>query len=161
MSATVIVIIVYSSGMPILYLIGTLFFTLTYLKEKLLIIKYHKRTESSLSKDVPLYTLSLLRLTVMVKMFIGILMFTDPQIFETITPPDENSIPLQIDIKDHLTNSEHINENFINRVQYMHQQIYIGFVIAFIFMYYSGKYTLIGVGLALDGLKNLLQAIYQ
>jgi hypothetical protein len=78
MSATVIVIIVYSSGMPILYLIGTLFFTLTYLKEKLLIIKYHKRTESSLSKDVPLYTLSLLRLTVMVKMFIGILMFTDP-----------------------------------------------------------------------------------
>ena len=94
MASTVIVIIVYSSGMPCLYIIGALFFTLTYFKEKYLIFMYHKRTESSLSKDVPIYTLSLLRLTVMAKMFMGIFMFTDPSIFETITPPSEGSIPL-------------------------------------------------------------------
>ena len=114
MAATVIVIFVYSSGMPILYLIGALFFTLTYVKEKFLIIKYHKRTDVSLNKDLPLYTLSLLRLTIIAKMLMGIAMFTDPQIFDTINPPSDGSIPLKIDIKQELLNSENIGEETKN-----------------------------------------------
>jgi hypothetical protein len=116
MGATVIVIIVYSSGMPILYLIGALFFTLTYMKEKFLIIKYHKRTDTSLSKDLPLYTLSLLRLTIIAKMLMGIAMFTDPQIFETITPPSDGSIPFKIDVKQLLLNLQNTGEENNNEI---------------------------------------------
>lgn len=41
MMSTMFVILLYSSGMPILYFIGMLFFVTTYFAHKLLILKYY------------------------------------------------------------------------------------------------------------------------
>lgn len=42
MMSTMFVILLYSSGMPILYFIGMIFFTVTYYINRLLIIKYYR-----------------------------------------------------------------------------------------------------------------------
>ena len=46
-------LVVFSSGMPILYAIGLLFYLITYFTNKLLIMKYYKRTDSILSREIP------------------------------------------------------------------------------------------------------------
>ena len=84
MTSTFIVIIIYSSGMPILYILGIAFFTVTYLNEKWLLFKFYKRTESKLNKVIPLYTVNLLRYILFAKILFGISMFTDPNIFKTV-----------------------------------------------------------------------------
>jgi hypothetical protein len=37
-------------------------------------------------------------------------MFTDPNIFKTVTQPDPSSVPLKIDMKQWLLESDSINE---------------------------------------------------
>ena len=41
MMSTIFVILIYSSGMPILYFVGLIWFTATYLCNKLLIVNYY------------------------------------------------------------------------------------------------------------------------
>jgi hypothetical protein len=85
MSSTFIVICIYSSGMPILYIIGSAFFFVTYMNEKWLLFKFYKRTENKLNKDIPLYIVRILRYILFAKIIFGIMMFTDPNIFKTVT----------------------------------------------------------------------------
>lgn len=99
MTSTFIVLIIYSSGMPIMYIIGVAFFTVTYLNEKWLLFYFYKRTESRLNKVIPLYSVDLLRYILFAKIIVGITMFTDPNIFKTVTEPNSSSVPLKIDIK--------------------------------------------------------------
>lgn len=99
MASTFIVIMIYSSGMPILYIIGIAFFFVTYVNEKWLLFKFYKRTESKLNKDIPMYVVGLLRQILFAKIIFGIAMFTDPNIFKTVTQPDPSSVPLKIDMK--------------------------------------------------------------
>jgi hypothetical protein len=88
MTSTFIVILIFSSGMPILYLIGIVFFFVTYINEKLLLFKYYKKTENKLNKDIPMYTVNLLRKILFAKILFGVAMLTDPQIFEAFSYPD-------------------------------------------------------------------------
>ena len=52
MSSTLFVILMYSSGMPAMYMIGAFFFTLTFFISKLLIIKFY-RTQTTLANIIP------------------------------------------------------------------------------------------------------------
>ena len=104
MASTFIVIIIYSSGMPIMYIIGVAFFTVTYFNEKWLLFNFYKRTEGNLNKVIPLFLVDLLRYILFAKILFGISMFTDPNIFKTVTQPNPSSVPLKIDIKNWLLN---------------------------------------------------------
>lgn len=99
MTSTFFIIIMYSSGMPILYMIGIAFFTVTYINEKWLLFKFYKRTQNNLNQDIPMYAANILKYVLFTKIIIGILMFTDPNIFKTVTKPDPSYTPLKIDIK--------------------------------------------------------------
>ena len=61
MMSTLFVIIMYSSGMPILYAIGFFFFIITYFVNKLLLLKYYKKSSSS-TRAVPLHSLKYFKL---------------------------------------------------------------------------------------------------
>jgi hypothetical protein len=168
MASTFIVIMIYSSGMPILYIIGTLFFLVTYWNEKWLLIKFYKRTENNLNKDLPLYTVGLLRYILLAKIIIGITMFTDPTIFQTVTQPDPSSVPLKIDVKKWLLESNSVSEEtkdlirndqyeIINRFNEMHQQIYLGFIFFFVCMIAGGQILFVTVIGVINGIKNFGQ----
>ena len=107
MMSTVFVVLCYSSGMPILYLIGFIFFSITFLVNKVLLIKYYKRTDSILSRTIPLYSVHILKYAVLMKMVIGIFMFTNPAVFETKEGPiksryewNDGEIPRIFNIKE-------------------------------------------------------------
>ena len=44
MMSTLFVIILYSSGMPFMYVVGAIFFIITYFFEKFFILKYYQRS---------------------------------------------------------------------------------------------------------------------
>jgi hypothetical protein len=52
--STMFVIIMYSSGIPIFYLIGLAFFSLTYITNKYMLIYYFKKS-TTLTRNVPIY----------------------------------------------------------------------------------------------------------
>ena len=53
MMSITITVLVFSSGMPILYFIGFVFYILTFMVNKLLIMQYYRRTDSILSREIP------------------------------------------------------------------------------------------------------------
>lgn len=92
-------LVVFSSGMPILYALGFIFYLLTYLTNKLLIMKYFKRTDSILSREIPLTSVNMMRYAIVIKMFAGLYMLNNPSIIHTRDPPTEQQIPFYFDIK--------------------------------------------------------------
>ena len=52
MMSTIFVLILYSSGMPVLYPIGFIFFWTTYMVNKLLIIKFYQKMVT-LTRTIP------------------------------------------------------------------------------------------------------------
>ena len=92
-------LIVFSTGMPILYLIGFFFYLCTYLTNKLLIMKYYKRTDSILSREIPVFAVWLMRYAIVLKMFVGIYMLNNPAIIKTRDLPTKDQIPFAIDLK--------------------------------------------------------------
>lgn len=71
----------YSSGMPVLYVIGAIFFTTTYMIEKFLIINYYKKSQS-LKRIVPVVAMNILRLGILLHMFNACIMLSNPDIFK-------------------------------------------------------------------------------
>lgn len=92
-------LVVFSSGMPILYAIGFIFYFITYMTNKLLIMKYYKRTDSILSREIPLVSVSMMRYAIIIKMFVGIYMLNNPSIIHTRDKPTKEQIPFYFDIK--------------------------------------------------------------
>jgi hypothetical protein len=91
-------LIIFSSGMPVLYALGCLFFTVTYLVNKLLFFKFYKRTDSILSREIPTTSVYLMRWAVVLKMLAGIYMLNNPSILETRDEPSKAQIPFAFDI---------------------------------------------------------------
>lgn len=81
MMSHLMVLIAYSSGMPILYFIGFLFFTFTFFVEKWNLILIMKKT-TTLNRVVPNYSTSLLNFIILQHFFFGAFMITNPYIFE-------------------------------------------------------------------------------
>lgn len=104
MMSTLIVLLLYSPGMPFVYVLGFAFFVITYQINKLMLFKYYKRTDSNLNSDLPMACLGLLKYTVLLKLLAGLVMFTTPQIWYTRSEPQEGSFIylLTIDVRKEL-----------------------------------------------------------
>jgi len=56
MMSTLLVIVCYSSGLPVLYIMGFIFFTTTFIVSKLLMFKFFQKS-MTLNRVVPLYSI--------------------------------------------------------------------------------------------------------
>ena len=56
MMSTLLVVVCYSSGLPVLYIVGFMFFGATYLVNKVMILKFYTKT-NTLNRVVPLYSM--------------------------------------------------------------------------------------------------------
>ena len=83
MMSTLFVLLFYSSGMPVLYLLGLLFFAVTYFVNKMLFFNYYQRTDSSLSRDLPIFSIKILKVAVVFKLILGLFMYSDASIWES------------------------------------------------------------------------------
>lgn len=91
MMSTLFVMIMYSSGMPLLYPMAMLFFAITYLVNKMLIFKYFQ-TLANLTRTIPLFSIKFLRFGLMIHMILSAFMLTNPIIFSTFV--NQNPEPL-------------------------------------------------------------------
>lgn len=89
MMSTVFVILLFSSGMPILYFIGSIFFTITYLIEKFLLINFYRRSRT-LTRVVPEFSMKTFKYAILFHLAIACVMFTDPEIYK-VQKPDEDA----------------------------------------------------------------------
>ena len=69
----------FSSGMPFLYVIAAAFYILYFLIYKFLLLKYYART-SKFSEDLPLESLEYMRYGVIFHIVTGLFMYTNHEI---------------------------------------------------------------------------------
>ena len=81
MMSTMFVILLFGSGMPILYPIGVFYFGVTYIVNKTLILKYYKRT-LTMDRTIPTYSISLLQVGLVIHMIGAAFMLTNPEPFK-------------------------------------------------------------------------------
>jgi hypothetical protein len=82
MMSTMFVIQMYSSGMPILYLNGFVFYTVTYWANKVLLIYYYQKSRT-LTRTIPLFTMDYLKYGLLLHMLAACLMLTNKIGFKT------------------------------------------------------------------------------
>ena len=85
MMSTLFVIQMYGSGMPVMYAIGAAFYTITYLVNKLLLIKYYQKSRT-LTRTIPLFSMQFLKYGLLLHMFNACFMLTNTEIFATMNP---------------------------------------------------------------------------
>ena len=82
MMSTLFVILMYCSGMPIVYLNGFIFFFVTYIIKKYLIINFYQKSRT-LNRSIPMFSVSYLKYGIALHICIGIFMLTNKEGFET------------------------------------------------------------------------------
>jgi cytochrome b subunit of formate dehydrogenase len=83
MMSTLFVILSYSSGMPVLYVVGVIFYTITFFVSKLLILKFYRKS-TNLSKTIPVISTNAMKLGIILHILFGCVMLTNPQPFTTL-----------------------------------------------------------------------------
>lgn len=157
-------LVIFSSGMPVLYALGCLFFTSTYLANKLLFFKFYKRTDSILSREIPTTSVYLMRYAVVLKMLAGLYMLNNPSILETRDEPTKDQIPWVFDVYGQLagggsfTGGEALNEELatdggaeedaepqsgtaLDYGVYLHQQINVVCVLGSFLLYILARFS--------------------
>ena len=76
------VIQLYSGGMPILYLIGFIFYTVTYCVNKFLLIHYYQKSRT-MTMHIPEFTVYLLKYGLLLHIISSCFMLTNPGPFLT------------------------------------------------------------------------------
>ena len=84
MMSTLLVIICYSSGLPVLYIVGFMFFTVTFNVNKIMMLKFYQKS-LTLNRVVPLYSMQFLTMSLFIHITMGCFMMTNPKLFETIS----------------------------------------------------------------------------
>lgn len=82
MMSTMFVIQMYSSGMPILYFNGFIFYTVTYCVNKFLLINYYQKSRT-LTRTIPLFTMEYLKYGILLHLMAACLMLTNKLAFVT------------------------------------------------------------------------------
>lgn len=85
MMSTLFVILMYSGGMPVMYLIGVAFYSVTYIVNKFLLIQYYKKSRT-LTRTVPLFSMNFLNYGLVLHCIAGFFMLTNPVPFYTLHP---------------------------------------------------------------------------
>jgi hypothetical protein len=82
MMSTLFVVIMYSSGMPIMYLNGFIFYLVTYLINKYLLINFYQKSRT-LTRSIPIFTVSFLKVGILLHIATASFMLTNKDNFET------------------------------------------------------------------------------
>jgi len=77
MISTLAVCLMYSSGMPVLYIVGFMFFTLTYFVNKLMLFSFYQKT-TTLSRVIPNYANEFLNMLIAVHLITAFFMMSNP-----------------------------------------------------------------------------------
>ena len=72
----------YSSGMPILYATGFIFYTVTFMVNKFLLINYYQKSRT-LTRTIPLFTMEYLKYGIALHMVTACLMLSNKLAFIT------------------------------------------------------------------------------
>lgn len=89
MISIMMVCLTFSSGMPIMYFVGFMYFSITFIVNKLMLIKYYQKT-NSLSRVTPNFSLEFLNIGILIHMITGCIMFTNPSLFQSKEPPKKD-----------------------------------------------------------------------
>ena len=127
MMSTLFVILLYSSGMPIIYLAGLVFYTVTYYANKLFIFKFYQKS-MTLTRTIPLFSLKYLKLGMIIHIIGALFMLTNPTIFETMYPntsqigynPLDTIKELDPNFEQDSTSDTFLS-SFLSRFRYFHQ----------------------------------------
>lgn len=99
MMSTMFVIQMYSSGMPILYLIGLIFYLVTFCVNKFLLIYYYQKSRT-LTRTIPIFTSEYLKYGLLLHLIVSCFILTNPTAFKT---KDKNgSMGTLIDVSENL-----------------------------------------------------------
>ena len=87
MMSILTVCLTYSSGMPIIYFVGFMYFSITFLVNKTMLFKFYQKT-NTLSRVIPNYSVGYLNIAIFIHLLFGLIMFTNPHLFLANTKPD-------------------------------------------------------------------------
>ena len=88
MISTLLVIFTYSSGMPVLYVIGILFFTLTYFVKKVVLFKYYQKS-LTIDRLLPLQVTQMFNTALFLHLAFGCFMITNHMLYSTNDGPTD------------------------------------------------------------------------
>ena len=71
MMSTLLVILFYSGGMPVLYIFGLTFFAGTFLVHKILLIQFYKKTVT-FTREIPIHCARILQYAIFLKLLNGL-----------------------------------------------------------------------------------------
>ena len=143
------VILLFGSGMPVLYPIGVFYYSVTYIVNKTLILNFFKRTRT-MNRTIPTYTMQLLMLGLVVHMIGAAFMLTNPHPFKT---ESESEVLAHFNAVKDIDQVKKMYEQekdsdvggvFFSRFKYLHQQIFIIFIFVFALFALAGE-TLISL----------------
>ena len=144
MMSTMFVIQMYSSGMPILYFNGFIFYTVTYFVNKFLLIHYYQKSRT-LTRTIPLFTMSYLKYGIILHMATACLMLTNKLAF--ITKNRENGVNALYNTKETIdelnkhgitADSSYIKD-MVDRFKFFHQQLYFTLLVGLILTFFVGR----------------------
>ena len=76
-------IMVFSAGMPILYLFGFVAYMLLYFFYKGLLVKYYQKT-TTFNEGLPVYSIGLIRIALILHIAMGLKMYTSNDLFPVL-----------------------------------------------------------------------------
>jgi len=82
MISTMFVILLYSTGMPILYAVGAFFFFITLFINKILLLKYYRRS-TRLNTKIAERAVMMMKYAILLHILVGFAMLTNPMPFQT------------------------------------------------------------------------------
>lgn len=83
------VTLLFSGGIPSLYIYASLFFGFTYAVNKVLLVKFYSKT-TQLKRTIPDYSLKLFKYSLVAHMICGTFMLTNPNILNLADDLGEN-----------------------------------------------------------------------
>lgn len=125
MMSILMVCLTYSSGMPIIYFVGFMYFFITFIVNKLMLIKFFQKT-NALSRVIPNFSVKFLNVAILIHMTFGIVMFTNHELFQCRVLPEHDFPKFEFlfgkaATLEELESMEPLEKFFKERVMYFHQ----------------------------------------
>ena len=79
MMSTFLVIMFFSSGMPVMYIFAFAFFLFTYVVNKILILQYYKK-DREFTSEIPYVCATIFKYAIFLKLFVGFFMFLNTNV---------------------------------------------------------------------------------
>jgi hypothetical protein len=186
MMSTLLAIITYSSGMPILYLIGAVFYSITFIVNKAVIFQFYQRS-LTLDRVVPNYSMQFLNMSLLIHILFGCFMLTNPSLYTTMSNPSKGfkmpemkfnpatELKKAADIPtNELNNSTFINDEeeieisfsdralaaTSDRLNLQHQQLYFAFTVCVLAFQICGELIIKLLTTLYNQVMKILKGIY-